>query len=808
MSHWIQDVRLACRNLRKRPGLTLIAVLTLALGVGANTAIFSVVHGVLLRPLGFGGESALFALTAVSRTEGESRPGSSIRDFDFYRAHQQSFEQISFFGWNSMTLEEPGLVQQLEGVYVDSTLFDLLGVEPLIGRSLTVEDAPAGARGHAALISSDLWQRVWGGDPEMIGQNVRIDGRSVQIAGVVDSATALPSRAAEIWVPVGVSEALPMRFGPEERDFIVVGRLADGKSVTQADEEMKALAASLGESYPATNGDWSVVVEPLRRHLVGDSERPILIAFGAVFLVLMIACANIAHLLLVRASGREREMAVRAALGAKRTDLARQMLVEGSVLGLLGGSVGMLAALWMHDLLLLMDPGVLPRAEFVRVDGTVLGFGLLASLVTGLACAAVPAWRSASTMAIALRVGSARSVEGRGGPWRSVLLAAEVGLALVLLVGAGLLIQALHQLDQVDPGFRPEQVYTSHFVLDDSAYDPPAPRVVFFDRLRQEVAAIPGVESAALTTTPPVPDTGIIIDVPYRSTEDPPLDAGSSRRAAFRVVSEGYFSTVGMPRVAGRDFTGFDDAKTPEVVIVNQTLARQLWGDERSAVGRRLEISFGRQYELEVVGVVGDTRFTGLHAAPRPALFLPHGQMPFRGMAVVARTSLSGGMFAESLRRVSTRLDPLLPPGDVRSLEERLQSSVGLERFFGFLLGAFAVVALLLAAAGIYGVFSYSVSRRTREIGVRMALGAKASQVAGSVVRQGLAVALGGVAVGCVGAALLSRVLTRAFEGVGGLDPLILVGVGLLLAMVAGVSCWVPALRASRVQPSSALRSE
>ncbi len=808
MSHWIHDFRLACRSLRKRPGLTVIAVLTLALGVGANTAIFSVVHGVLLRPLGFAAESELFAMTAISQTEGESRPGSSIRDFDFYRAHQQSFEQISFFGWNSMTLEEPGLVQQLEGVYIDAGLFDLLGITPLAGRSLSAEDAPAGARGHAALISSDLWQRVWGGDPGIVGQSVRIDGRAVQIAGVIDSAAALPSRSAEIWVPVGVGEALPMRFGPEERDFLVVGRLAKGLSVARADEEMKALAATLGENYPATNGDWSLVVEPLRRHLVGESERPILIAFGAVFLVLMIACANIAHLLLVRASGREREMAVRAALGARRADLARQTLVEGLVLGVLGGSVGMLAALWMHDLLMLMDPGVLPRAEFVRVDGTVLGFGLLASLVTGLACAAVPAWRSASTMAVALRVGSARSVEGRGGPWRSILLAAEVGLALVLLAGAGLLIRALHELDQVDPGFRPEQVYTSHFVLDDSAYDPPAPRVVFFDRLRREVAAIPGVESAALTTTPPVPDTGIIIDVPYRSTDDPPLDAESSRRAAFRVVSPGYFSTVGMPQVAGRDFTGFDDAKTPEVVIVNQTLARRLWGDEPSAVGRRLEIFFGHAYELEVVGVVGDTRFNGLHAAPRPALFLPHRQMPFRGMAVVARTSMGGAVFADHLRRVSTQLDPLLPPGEVRSLEERLQSSVGLERFFGFLLGAFALVALLLAAAGIYGVFSYSVSRRTREIGVRMALGAKASQVASSVVKQGLVVALGGVAAGCVGAALLSRALTRAFEGVGELDFVMLGGVGLLLALVAAVSCWVPALRAGRVQPSSALRSE
>ncbi len=807
MNHWIHDLRLAFRSLKKRPGLTLIAVLTLALGVGANTAIFSVVHGVLLRPMGFAAESDLFALTATSQTEGESRPGSSIQDFGFYRAHQRSFEQISFFGWNSMTLEEPGLVQQLEGVYIGPELFDLLGVEPLIGRALTSEDAPAGRRGDAALISSDLWQRVWGGDPSLVGRTVQIEGRSVLIAGVVAATSSLPNRSAEIWVPVGFGEEMPLRFGPEERDFMIVGRLAKGVSVAQAGDELKGLAASLAEDFPATNGDWSVAVEPLRRHLIGDSERPILIAFGAVLLVLLIACANIAHLLLVRASGREQEMAVRAALGAGRLDLARQMLVEGSVLGLLGGSVGMLAALWMHDLLLLMDPGVLPRADSVTIDGTVLGFGLLASLGTGLACAAVPAWRNAVVMATALRVGSRRSIEGRGGIWRNALLAAEVGLALVLLAGAGLLIRSLHELDQVDPGFRPEETYTSHFVLDDSAYDPPAPRVVFFDRLREEVAAIPGVQSAALTTTPPVPETGIIIDVPYRSDQDPPLDEGSSRRAAFRVVSPGYFETVGIPQLAGRDFNRYDDAKTPEVVIINRTLARRLWGDDQ-VVGRRFEIFFGQAYELEVVGVVGDTRFTGLHATPRPAFFLPHAQMPFRGMAVVVRTSLGGAAFAESLRRVSTRLDPLLPPGEVRSLEQRLERSVGLERFFGFLLGAFALVALLLAAAGIYGVFSYSVSRRTREIGVRMALGAKASQVAGSVLRQGLAVALGGMLVGCVGAALLSQALVRAFEGVAGLDLATLGIVGVLLTAVAGLSCWIPALRASRVEPSSALRSE
>ena len=810
MDGMIHDIRLAFRGLKKRPGFTLIAVLTLALGVGANTAIFSVVHGVLLRPLGFADEHQIYAVSAVSKTEGAARPGSSLPDYGFYREHQQAFEQLSFYGWNSMTLEEPGLVQQLEGVYVGTGMFDLLGVQPRIGRGLKPDDALPGRRGTAALISTALWQRVWGGDEAIVGQSVRIDGRPVVIAGVLPEDVSLPSRSAEIWVPVGFGQNMHPRFGPEERDFMVVGRLATSVSPERASAEMRRLAAQLAADFPETNGDWSVVVEPLRKHLNGDAGRPILIAFTAVVLVLLIACANIAHLLLVHASGREREMAVRAALGAGRGRLARQVLIEGLVLGLVGGAVGLLTAMWLHDLLLMLDPGVLPRSETLAIDGPVLLFALLASIVTGLVCAAVPALRSASVLAAALRTGGRRSVEGRGGRWRQALLAAEVALALILLVGAALLIGALHRLGRVDPGFQPAGMYGAHFILDDQAYDANPPRVSFFRRLQEEVQAIPGVDSAALTTTPPVPGMGIIIDVPYGTAEHVLADDGSDRRAAFRVVSPGYFETAGIPLIQGRDFQQADDIDKPGVVIVNRALATRLWGDEQ-AVGKRFEISFGGTHELEVVGVVGDTRFAGLHAAPRPALFLAHAQLPFRGMAVVARTSLSHAAFAESLRRVSMRLDPLLPPGDVRSLERGLEQSVGLEKFFSFLLGSFALLALLLAAAGIYGVFSYSVSQRTREIGVRMALGARTGQVVRMVVRQGLTVAVVGMLAGSIGAFWLHRTLVRSFEGVAvtqGAVPVLFLATAGLLGLVVWVSCWMPALRAGRIEPTTALRSE
>lgn len=801
----LNDFRYAVRGLLKRPGLTAIAVLTLALGVGANTAIFSVVHGVLLRSLGFAAEHELYSVVSVNKTEGEARPGSSFPDYWYYKENQTSFSDLGFFAWSSMTREDPGHVEQLAGVFINADLFRTLGVEPQVGRQLTQGDATQGP-GLVALVSDPLWQRLWNRSPSAVGDTLRLDGRVVTVVGVMPPETAMPSSGVDIWVPAGRFEQNAGRFDRDERDFEILGRLAPGATQETAQLEMDRLAEELATAYPETNGPWGVTVRPLRERLVGASKQPILIAFAAVALVLLLACANIAHLLLVRASGREREMAVRAALGAERWQLVGQVLLESLILALAGGIVGTLVAAWLHDLLLALDPGILPRADQIALDTPVLLFALAASLVTGVLCGLVPALRSSSVLFSALRSGRGH-VGGRGGVWRQTMLAAEIALALVLLSGAGLLIRALYDLDQVDPGFRPDGTFTTHLILDGDNYDDPEKRIRYFRRLREKVEAIPGVQSAAVTTTPPTPYTGITIDVPYRGPNAPLQEDGAEERAAFRVIGPGYFDTIGIPRLQGRDFMRTDDGEAENVVIVNRTLAQRVWGDE-NPIGQRLEITFGNRMELEVVGVVGDTRFAGLHVPPRPALFLHHPQMVFRGMAVVSRTTLSQATYAESLRQAAAEIDPLLPPGTTLSLAERLERSIGLEKFFGVLLSIFAALALILAAAGIYGVFSYWVSQRTNEIGVRMALGARAEEIIRLVVHQGLVVAGVGLAAGLLGTLALSNVLRQAFQSVDVTHPIVLITVASALALVAVASCLVPALRASRIEPTTALRAE
>ena len=814
MESLIKDLRLAVRGLLARPGFAAVAVLTLAFGIGANTAIFSVVHGVLLSPLGFEKEEDLYTVLGTSRAEGTERPGVSLPDFWYFREHQRSFAELSFFGWQTMTLEGPDRVEQLSGAWVGENLFRMLGVQPHLGRHFTPRDAVAGP-GSVALLSFELWQRLWNADPTVLGRAIRINGEPVTLVGVMPPDTALPSPGAALWRPLGQMEEFHGRFSRSERDFITLGRLAPGVPLSQARAEMEGLADQLAEAFPASNRERNLRVQPLRDYLVGPSRGPILIAFGAVVLVLLIACTNVAHLLLVRAAGREREMAVRAALGAGRWLLVRQLLAESLVLAFSGGVLGTLVAAWLHDLLLLLEPGILPRTQAIELDAPVLLFAFAASLITGLACGLLPALRGSQVLLKALREGGRRALGGRRrSRWRALLLGSEVALALVLLTTAGLLIHALYELSRVDPGFEPADAYAAHILLDNKTYAPPAARHTYYRRLRQRLAEIPGVESVGLSTATPVPGLAIPIDVPFRAEDDPPLLAGhgapAAPKAAFRVITPGYLETVGIPLLAGRDFSEHDRETSAPVVLVNQALARRAWPAAGShAVGRRLEILFEEsRLEAEVVGVVGNTRFAGLHVAPRPALYLPHPQVPFFGMFVVARTPLTPSVFATKLRAAVLEIDPLQPMAEVESLEQALFRNLGVERFFAAILSLFALLALVLAAAGIYGVFSYWVSQNTGEIGVRMALGARRGQVQGLVVGRGLAITVAGLAVGLLGAYAGAEVLARSFEGVAAIDWRVLAPVAALLTAVAFFACFLPARRASRVEPTVALRSE
>jgi putative ABC transport system permease protein len=801
----------------KNPGFVAVATLTLALGIGANTAIYSMVHAVILAPLGYVDEERLVGVSSVNPEEGLELAGNFLPDFWFWREHTELFDEMAFHGWRSWTLQEPDRVERIESVAVSANLFRMLGLEPAIGRNFGPEDELAGP-GSVVLISHGLWQRAFGGDAGVVGRSVSLDGAAVTIIGVMPPETNLPSVRAELWRPVGYLEQYESSaYGREERDFRVIARLAEGASLAQADAEMARLSASLAETFPTTNAGWEVELESLRAQVAGSARTPLLVALAAVGMVLLIACTNIANLMLVRAMGRQREMAVRSALGAGRRRLLQQQIVESLVLTLSGGALGLLVAFGLIRIVLAYEPGIVPLKESIGFELPVLLFALVASLVIGVVFGLVSTLYRSPSLSGALKEGGAQAGGSqRPNRIRMALVGSQIALALTLVVGAGLLAKALHELSRVDPGFRPEGVYASHINLG-RAYqtndDADAARVfesrrVYFKRLVEHVRSLPGVSAAALSTTPPIPGMGMNIEVPLRGLEGPLASESGAPRAAFRVIGPGYFETMGTPLLRGRDFTERDMAESPPVVIINETLTRRAFPGV-NPLGQRLSVFlFGETMGFEVIGVSSDTRFAGLDQPPRPALFVTHPQMPFLGMDVVARTNLGPATYADAVRRAALAIDPSQPVMRVESLEDALAGTLGRERFYSVLLGLFAAVALVLAASGVYGVFAYWVNQRQREMGLRIALGASPGDLVRLILSSGLRIAAAGVALGLVGSLLLSRVLAGAFRGVEAVDVAVLTSAAGVLVVVAVTACLVPARRAARVQPAVALRSE
>ncbi|TDI42636.1 MAG: ABC transporter permease [Acidobacteria bacterium] len=803
------DVKLAVRSFLKKPGFLAITILTFALGIGANTAIFSVVHGVILAPLGYKDEARLQAISSVNPSEDLEFRGNFLPDFWYWRENSRTFDEMAFHGWRSWTLQEPGHVERVESVAVSANLFGMLGIQPALGRGFEPEDEIPGP-GRVVLLSFSLWQRVFGGDPSVLGRSVNLDDGPVTIIGVMPADTDVPSRRAELWRPVGYLEQYEQSaFGREERDFRVIGHLAEGVGLGTSQAEMGRFAEALAESFPATNSGWEAKVQPLREHIVGDAEVPLFIAFAAVGLVLLIACTNIANLLLVRAMGREREMAVRQALGAGRRRLLQQQIVESLVLTAVGGFAGLLFAAWLSQLLLAYEPGILPRKEGIGFDVPVLLFAFAASLVIGIVFGLVSALHRVPSLSGALKQGGAQiGGSRRQNRLRMGLVGAQIAVALTLLVGAGLLVKGLHKLSRVDPGFRPDGVYASHIILGGRYRRDLEARRVYFKQLVENVRALPGVSDAALSTTPPIPGMGIKIEVPYRGAEGPLATEAGAPSAAFRVIGPGYFETIGTPLLRGRDFTDRDTQDAPPVVIINNTLAERAFPGE-APIGRQLELFlYGETMELEVIGVSADTRFAGLDQATRPAFFLVHPQMPFLGIAVVARTSLGPATYGATLRRTATALDPSQLVLRVESLEEALSGTLAMERFYSILLGLFAAVALTLAASGIYGVFAYWVRQRQREMGLRIALGASPSEIRRLVLSRGVAVTFPSLVAGLATALALSKALSSTFRGIDAVDPAVLAAAAVALGCVAMAACIVPARQAAKVQPTRALRSE
>ena len=803
------DLKYAVRGLRRRPGFTAVVVLTLALGIGATTAIFSVVNGVLLRPLPFPEPDRLVYLRGHPIDGDVAKVGTAQSYLDYLdiRARARSFSSLAAVRGGTQTLTLPGSEPALVSEAVaTSNLFPTLGVAPALGRGFVPDDERPGSPA-VAVLSDALWRDRFGGDLAVLGRSIRLDGEPVTVVGVLPPAFGY-RRSAQLWRPL-VPTRIDMERGTHQ--YAVIGRLAAGVSLEQAASEARAIARGLELQYPADNAKRGARLEPMRDVLVQDARPALLVLFGAVALVLLIGCANLASLFLARAAAREREVAVRAALGAGRGRLLRQFLTESLLLTLIGGAAGLGVAWGGMRALLALAPRTIPRADEVALDLPVLAFLLGASVLTGIAFGVLPALqlrRGAASVA-SLKDGARGATAGVARRrLRHGLVVGEVALATVLVVGAALLLKSFWLTQRVDPGFAPDGLLVAQLELPSTRYDAPAKVVRFYDRLRGELEGVPGVQSVAVAYEHPLGE-GWTSSFTIEGRDRPPV--GLEPEARVRPVQPGYFKTVGVPLLRGRDVTERDRAGGAGAVLINEAFARVHFPNE-DPIGRRIDRGTwfeGMPASYEIVGIVADEPFLGLGRAADPALYFPHPQFPMSAMWIIVRSaSADPRALAEAVRERVWRLDPELPLDEAKTMREVLGSSVAEPRFNAALLSLFAGAALLLAAVGTYGVLSYTVLQRTSEIGVRMALGAPRGRVLRLVVGEGVGVAMLGVALGTATAFAFARVLSSLLQGVDERDPVVFGGVAGLLTLVVVAAAYLPARRASRIEPVVALRYE
>ena len=824
-----QDLRYALRMLARSPGFTAVAVATLALGIGANTAIFSVVHAVLLKPLPFDRPEELVRVTADLKGQGLVDAGVSPPELFDYRDRSGAFSQISGLypiNANITGMERP---ERAEVLLVDIGYFDLLGVKPQVGRFFEKPDYRPGIA-EIAVISDGWWRRHYAADPGVIGKTFRLDDDMYTIVGVAPPGFRHPGQSlqtdVEVWAPSGWS-ANPFRLPIPRGAYIFRGtlaRLKPGVTVEAAQRRLDSLAETFRKEFPsdyrAADG-WTPRVLPLQQDVVGATRPALIVLLAAVGFVLLIACANVANLLLARASSRRREIAVRQALGAGRGRLVRQLLTESLALALAGGLAGLALAAWGVEALVRLAPANLPRIAEVRVDLPVLLFTLGAALVTGLLFGLVPALQTAGSEMFATLKDSARgSTGGRGKRVRSVLVVAEFALALVLLTGAALLLRTLVRLHRVDPGFRPQNLVTASIWLpqpnvpESGRYFQNAAQVVLYRRILERVRQIPGVEAADAATR--VPFGGFPFTIPFTIDGRDP-ERGGLGAAEFSSATVGYFGTMGIPLRSGRAFDGHDLEGAAPVAVVSESLAKRFFPGE-SALGHRIALGRldargrtprnGLGVWMEIVGVVGDVKSAALDLEERPAIYRPLEQAANLSLTLVVRTRLGAGPVAAAIEREMHGIDAELPLYAARTMNEAMARTLAQRGFAMRLLGLFAAAALLLSAVGISGVIAYSVSQRTQEIGIRMALGARPRDVRRMLLGEGAKLAGLGVAIGLAGAFLLTRLMASLLYGVGPRDPLTFLLVPGVLAAVALAATDLPARRASRVDPSRALRGE
>jgi putative ABC transport system permease protein len=813
-----QDIRYGVRTLAKNRGFSAVAVIALALGIGANSAIFSVINAVLLRPLPYTDPDRLVMLWATNPLLqlGIDNLPATAANYVEWRDQNQVFENISALDSRTFNLTSGGEPEQIACAHVSSSFFQLMDVSPKMGRAFSPEEDQPG-KNQVIIVSHGLWQRRFGADLDLIGKSLTLDGHSYTLIGVMPASFGFPGTAdmpaymslppqTDLWTPIAFTAEQVGRRG--DHNLSVIARLKPGVTLEQARTDVGNIARQAEEQDPRAKG-YGVNVVSLGEQLVGSIRPALLVMLVAVGFVLLIACANVANLLLARSSARQKEIAIRMALGAGRGRIIRQMLTESMLLSIAGGSTGILLNFWGVGILLALSPENIPRLDQVNTDAHVLGFTLLISVVTGALFGLAPALQASRlNLNESLKEGARGSAGGlHRNRVRTLLVVSEVALSLVLLLGAGLMIRSFERLLRVDPGFNPENVLTSRLSLPANKYPDAKQQAAFFQRTLERLESLPGVQSVGAVSALPL--SGAEEASSFMIEGSPPVDSSEMPMADRRRASADYFRAMGIPLVNGRYFTEADNQSAPPVAIVSESFVRRFFPEE-DPLGKRIKNGGPASTRpwLSVVGVVKDVRHLALEAEPRPQVYMPYLQNTSTSMAVVMRSASDPASLAAGVRNAVWELDKEQPITDVKSMEQYFSASVAQRRFNMILLAVFAGVALVLAAVGIYGVMSYSVTQRTQEIGIRMALGAKQTDVLRLVVRQGMIPALAGVVIGLGAGVALTRLMSSLLYGVSATDPITFAAVPLTLLGVALGACLAPARRATKVDPVIALRRE
>jgi putative ABC transport system permease protein len=809
MDRVFQDLRHAARMLARTPVFTLVIIFTLAVGIGANTAMFSVVNAVLLQGLPFQDADRIVDINEVEKRDRE-RGAIAPANFLDWRTQAASFDSMSVYAVRNMNVATTGgEPERLPGAFTSTSFFDVLGVAPVLGRAFLPSEAEPG-QATSVVLGYGLWQRRFAGSPDVVGQTMRINGAPYTIVGVMPPTVTFPARA-EIWI--ASTYDLPPGGGGDPREnrgmhyLRGIGRLKPGVSLAAANAELAAIGQQLARAFPDTD-NFEPLATPLQDVLVRSARTPLLVLLGAVLCVMLIVVANVANLLMARATVRARELAIRAALGAGRRVLIRQLLTESVLLAVVGGAFGVLLAFWGVDLILALEPGEIPRVAPIAVDGQALTFAVGLSVVTGLLFGVVPAWQASRPELQSTLKDATRGTTGDGHRHlaRMGLVLAEVALSLVLLVGAGLLFRSLMNLLDLPLGFSSARITTMQVAPTGEGYRSPEQALAYWETVQERLQAVPGVETVALTNA--LPMSGSIGILSYSVVGKPELPPNQSPLSHVASVSPGYFATLGIPILQGREFDRRDAVIDPRAVVVNEAMARREWPGQ-NPIGQRISFGPGPDDQpqwLDVVGVVGNVRQYGVDQEPVPITYVPHTSAPTQPLTIMVRSAGDPVGIAGAVRAALQGIDRSLPITRMRPLDEVIGASLTQRRFNTTLLAVFAGIALVLAVAGIYGTVSYAVAQRTQELGIRTALGATSSDVLRLVLWDGLKPVVLGLALGLAGAFVLRRTLDRLVYGVTTSDPTTFIALPVLLALVAVIASLIPALRAAKVDPMTALR--